>query len=85
MSSIHHYDLQPIEDDYRKLTAQGDTAAETRMKNTIEALRYDLRMGFEIHMEYRDGMEKPMVMRILRNEKDLDRWVAQRFIRLEEF
>jgi hypothetical protein len=35
-------------------------------------------------MEYRDGLPEPILMRILRNEKDLDRWVEQRFIRLGE-
>ena len=85
MSNIRRYDLQPLEDDYRKLTAQGDLEAGIRVKNVIQALRYDLRMSLEILMEYRDGMEEPMVMRILKTEKDLDRWVSQRFSRLEEF
>lgn len=85
MSNIRRYDLQPLEDDYRKLTAQGDQEAGIRVKNAIQALRYDLRMSMEILMEYRDGMDEPMVMRIIKNEKDLDRWVSQRFSRLEEF
>lgn len=85
MSNIRRYDLQPLEDDYRKLTAQGDQEAGIRVKNAIQTLRYDLRMSMEILMEYRDGMDEPMVMRIIKNEKDLDRWVSQRFSRLEEF
>lgn len=85
MSNIRRYDLQPLEDDYRKLTALGDLAAGIRVKNVIQALRYDLRMSLEVLMEYRDGMDEPMVMRILKTEKDLDRWVSQRFSRLEEF
>lgn len=85
MPEIRRYDLQPLEDDYRKLTAQGDTAAAMRLKTAIGLIRYDLRMGMEVVLEYRDGMDVPMVMRQIHNERDLDRWIAQRFIRLEEF
>jgi hypothetical protein len=42
-------------------------------------------MDLEVHMEYSDGMDAPLVMRILRTEKDLDRWVEQRFVRLMEY
>ena len=85
MPELRKYDLEPLESDYRKLTAQGDRSAAARMKSLLDSIRYDLRMEFEVQMEYRDGFETPMVMRILHNERDLDRWVAQRFIRLEEF
>lgn len=84
MNNIRRYDLQPLEDDYRSFTARGDRAAGLRLKNAVEALRYDLRMSLEVQLEYRDGMDEPMVMRILKTEKDLDRWIAQRFSRLEE-
>lgn len=85
MNSIRRYDLQPLEDEYRKLTAQGDRDAVQKLRAIIETIRYDLRMDAEVIMEYRDGFDEPMIMRILRNEKDLDRWVEQRFIRLAEF
>lgn len=85
MSNIRRYDLQPLEDDYRKLTALGDSDAGNRLMNILRAVRYDLRMSLEVLMEYRDGMDEPMVMRILKTEKDLDRWISQRFGRLEEF
>lgn len=85
MTELKKYDLEPLESDYRKLTAQNDLAAVSRLKSMLQSIRYDLRMDFEVQMEYRDGMDTPMVMRILRNERDLDRWIAQRFMRLEEF
>ena len=84
MNPTRRYDLQPLEDEYRKLTAQGDRDAVQKLRAMIETIRYDLRMDAEVIMEYRDGFDEPMVMRILRNEKDLDRWVEQRFIRLAE-
>ena len=85
MNPTRRYDLQPLEDEYRKLTAQRDRYAVQKLRALIETIRYDLRMDAEVIMEYRDGCDEPMVMRILRNEKDLDRWVEQRFIRLAEF
>ncbi|MBI3509967.1 MAG: hypothetical protein HY064_04835 [Bacteroidetes bacterium] len=80
-----HYDLQPLEDDYRKLTALNEKESAARMHNVLESVRYELRMGAEIIFEYRDGMETPMIMRIIKNEKDLDRWIETRFARLAEF
>jgi hypothetical protein len=74
-----------LEDEYRKLTAQGDREAVQKLRSLIETIRYDLRMDAEVIMEYRGGFDEPMVMRILRNEKDLDRWIEQRFVRLGEF
>jgi hypothetical protein len=85
MNPIRRYDLQPLEDEYRKLTAQGNIEAVQKLRSMIENIRYDLRMDSEVMMEYRIGFEEPMIMRILRSEKDLDRWVEQRFIRLSEF
>lgn len=79
------YELEELEADYRKLTAQGDRAAAGRMYRTIQMYRYDLRMDAEVILEYRTGFDEPMVMRILKNERDLDRWVEQRFPRLAEF
>ena len=85
MTFVQRYDLEELENDYRNLTAKGDREAALRMKSFLDTIRYDLRMEMEVILEYRSGMEKPLVMRILRNEKDLDRWVAQRFVRLGEF
>jgi hypothetical protein len=85
MSEIHRYDLQELENNYRDMTARNDMAAASRMKNLIAIIRYDLRMGLHVLLEYRDGMDQPMVMRQLLHEKDLDRWISQRFMRLEEF
>ena len=85
MSETRKYDLQPLEDDYRKLTALGNKDAAERVKNFLETVRYELRMHSEVIFEYRDGMEEPMIMRILKNEKDLDRWIESRFARLKEF
>jgi hypothetical protein len=85
VNTTRRYDLQPLEDEYRKLTAQGSIESAQKLRSTIETIRYDLRMDSEVIMEYRDGLEEPLVMRILRNEKDLDRWVEQRFVRLAEF
>jgi hypothetical protein len=83
--SIHRYDLQPLEDDYRSLTALDDSNAATRMKNFLETVRYELRMDTEVIFEYRHDADEPMVMRVLKTEKDLDRWIESRFMRLAEF
>ncbi len=85
MSEVHRYDLQPLEDDYRSLTALDDKSAAERLKNFLETVRYELKMDIEIIFEYRHDAEEPMVMRVLKTEKDLDRWVESRFIRLSEF
>jgi hypothetical protein len=82
---IRHYDLQPVEDDYRKLTAQDDRSAAERLKNFFETVRYELRMDAEVVFEYRHDKNEPMTMRILRTEKDLDRWIEAKFTRLREF
>lgn len=85
MGETRKYDLQELETQYRNLTTNGDTEAAQRMRSIIANIRYDLTNDCEVIMEYRDGFDTPMVMRILRNEKDLLRWVEQRFIRLREF
>lgn len=85
MNEVHRYDLQPLEDDYRKLTALGQADAAERMKVMIESIRYELRMDAEVIFEYRNGEDEPIIMRILKSEKDLDRWVESRFIRLADF
>jgi hypothetical protein len=81
----HRYDLQPLEDDYRSLTALDDKNAAERMKNFLETVRYELRMDAEVIFEYRHDANEPMIMRILKTEKDLDRWIEARFIRLSEY
>lgn len=78
------YDLQPLEDEYRNFAANGDVSAAERLKKMIDSIRYELRMDDEVIVEYRSGFDEPMVMRILKNEKDLDKWVEQRFTRLSE-
>ena len=78
------YDLQPLEDEYRNFTAKGDFSALSRLKTLLATIRYDLRMDDDVIIEYRSGFEEPMVMRIIKNEKDFDRWVEQRFVRLSE-
>lgn len=85
MIEIRRYDLQPLEDDYRQLTAMGNLDAVARIKVLFATVRYELRMDAEVIFEYRDGLDEPMVMRILKSEKDLDRWLESRFIRLGEF
>lgn len=85
MSEIRKYDLQELETEYRKLTTQNDVDAAARMRSIIALLRYDVNNETEVHMEYRDGLVEPILMRIIRTEKDLDRWVEQRFVRLAEF
>ncbi|HLG03407.1 MAG TPA: hypothetical protein VI731_07410 [Bacteroidia bacterium] len=79
------YDLSDLENEYRRLTALGETLAAERIRAMLASMRYDLRMEAEVILEYREGLEEPLVMRVLRTEKDLDRWVTQRFARLEEF
>lgn len=85
MAQTRKYDLSELEAEYRKLTTNGDVDAANRMKSILANIRYDLANNTEVVMEYREGMEPALIMRILRTEKDLDRWVGQRFIRLSEF
>lgn len=85
MPEIRKYDLQELETEYRKLTTQNDREAAARMRSIIALLRYDVNNETTVHMEYRDGLPEPILMRILHTEKDLDRWVEQRFVRLQEF
>ena len=85
MAEIRRYDLQTLEDDYRKLTALGNVDAAERIKNFLGTVRYELRMDMEVIFEYRNEVDNPMVMRVLKNEKDLDRWIEARFMRLAEF
>jgi hypothetical protein len=85
MAELRRYDLQTLEDDYRKLTALGNKDSAESIKNFLGTVRYELRMGMEVIFEYRNDVDNPMIMRILKNEKDLDRWIESRFIRLGEF
>ena len=84
MSDVKKYDLNELEAEYRRFTTNGDPEAVAKMKSILAVVRYDLSNESVVHMEYRDGLPEPILMRILRNEKDLDRWVEQRFIRLGE-
>ena len=85
MNEIRRYDLQPLEDDYRQLTTSGNVDSLERIRKILGTVRYELRMDMEIVFEYRNDIENPMVMRVLKTEKDLDRWLESRFVRLEEF
>lgn len=85
MAETRKYDLNELESHYRKLTTHGDTDAGKKMRSILANIRYDLENDTEVIMEYREGMEPAMVMRILRNEKDLERWIEQKFTRLKEF
>ncbi|HTL81952.1 MAG TPA: hypothetical protein VL651_09625 [Bacteroidia bacterium] len=80
-----HFELEPLEEDYRKLTTQNDKAAAARIFHFMRTIRYELQNKNEVVFEYRSGFPEPMVMRILKTEKDLDRWIETRFIRLAEF
>lgn len=85
MTVTRKYDLEELEHHYRTLTAKSDGEAVQRIRTILASIRYDLSNNEEVIMEYRSGFDSPMVMRILRNEKDLDRWVEQRFTRLGEY
>jgi hypothetical protein len=85
MSQVRKYNLEELEQHYRRLTTQGDIESAQRMQSIIANIRYDLANKQEVFMEYTEGMDTPLVMRILKTEKDLDRWVEQRFIRLGEY
>lgn len=85
VAEIRKYDLQVLESEYRKLNANGDIGALEKMRSIIAMLRYDVNNETIVHMEYRDGLPEPILMRIIYNEKDLDRWVEQRFVRLSEY
>lgn len=85
VAEIRKYDLQVLESEYRRLTASGDLGALEKMRSILAMLRYDVNNGSTVHMEYQDGLPEPILMRIIRNEKDLDRWVEQRFVRLNEY
>jgi hypothetical protein len=85
MGEIRKYDLEELESEYRKLTTSGEQDAAAKMRSIFALLRYDLNNEKEVHMEYRSGLQEPILMRIIKTEKDLDRWIEQRFIRLAEF
>jgi hypothetical protein len=85
VAEIRKYDLQVLETEYRKLTALSDLSALEKIRSILAMLRYDVNNNAIVHMEYRDGLPEPILMRIIYNEKDLDRWVEQRFVRLSEF
>lgn len=79
------YDLQPLEELYRDATARGKTESAVRLRQSLEAFRYELRLGRSLVLEYRNPDEEPLVMRQIFSEADLDRWVSARFPRLAEF
>ncbi|GAB4150490.1 MAG: hypothetical protein Fur0041_23080 [Bacteroidia bacterium] len=81
---MHAYDLSEIEDLYRKYAAKDDQESFQKMQSILNAIRYDLRMDIPVQLEYREGLDEPMVMRKLSNERDLERWIDQRFIRFRE-
>ena len=84
MPETRKYDLEELEHQYRQFTTHGDAEAAQRMRTIIASIRYDLSNDHDVHMEYRSGLETPLLMRILRTEKDLERWIEQRFVRLGE-
>ncbi|MCU0433313.1 MAG: hypothetical protein MUC87_07665 [Bacteroidia bacterium] len=83
MSTPIRHDLDQLEDDYRLAFTRNDEYALQRLKSAIATMRYELRMDNTIQLEY-PNHDEPLVMRIIQNEKDFDRWIDQRFIRLTE-
>ncbi|MCA6363442.1 MAG: hypothetical protein IM638_10420 [Bacteroidetes bacterium] len=77
-------DLAQLEDDYRQAFTRNDAGALQRLQAAISTMRYELRMDNTLQLEYPNPDDEPLVMRIIQNEKDLDRWLGQRFIRLTE-
>lgn len=84
MSAPIRHDLNRLEDDYRLAFTRNDASALQRLQAAISTMRYELRMDNTLQIEYPNHDDEPLVMRILQNEKDLDRWLGQRFIRLAE-
>ena len=85
MPGTKKYELELLEDEYRELTTNSNLDSAARMRTILAHIRYDLANELEVHMQYQQGLDEPILMRILRTEKDLDRWVEQRFVRLSEF
>jgi hypothetical protein len=83
MSTPVRKDLAQLEDDYRLAFTRNDETALQRLKSAISTMRYELRMDATIQLEYPND-DEPLVMRIISTEKDLERWIGQRFIRLTE-
>jgi hypothetical protein len=83
MSTPVRKDLAQLEDDYRLAFTRDDATALQRLKAAIETMRYELRMDTTIQLEYPND-DEPLVMRIISTEKDLERWIGQRFLRLTE-
>ncbi|MFN8711211.1 MAG: hypothetical protein ACK5Z2_00060 [Bacteroidota bacterium] len=83
MSTPVRKDLAQLEDDYRLAFTRDDANALQRLKAAISSMRYELRMDATIQLEYPND-DEPLVMRIISTEKDLERWIGQRFIRLTE-
>jgi hypothetical protein len=84
MKNIIREDLENLEEWYRFYTTQHNIEARAKLVSALDRLRYEIRMGANVHLEYTTGMPEPMLMRVLQNEKDLERWVESRFIRLTE-
>jgi hypothetical protein len=84
MSATIRHDLNRLEDDYRLAFTRNDAGALQRLQAAISTMRYELRMDNILQLEYPNPDNEPLVMRIIQNEKDFDRWLGQRFIRLTE-
>ncbi|MGL4597049.1 MAG: hypothetical protein ACRCYO_05960 [Bacteroidia bacterium] len=84
MKNIIREDLENLEEWYRFFTTQNNTEARGKLQAALDRLRYEIRMGSNIHLEYTTGMPEPMLMRVIQTEKDLERWIDSRFIRLGE-
>jgi hypothetical protein len=84
MKPIVRENLDVLEDLYRQFATRNDETARQSLDSSLNRLRYELRMGAIIHLQYEAGMEEPMLMRILESEKDLVRWAESRFVRMYE-
>ena len=83
-SNVQNIDLNELEETYRQWATRGDTQAEKLFLSKITQFEYEARMGNELVFRYTSGLEEPLVMRVVKNEKDLERFLKQRFRLLQD-
>jgi hypothetical protein len=83
-SNVQHIDLNELEETYRLWATRGDAEAQKLFLSKITQFEYEARMGNELIFRYTSGLEEPLVMRVVKNDKDLERFLKQRFRLLQD-
>jgi hypothetical protein len=83
-SNVQYIDLNELEETYRLWATRSDVEAEKHFLSKITQFEYEARMGNELIFRYTSGLDEPLVMRVVKNEKDLERFLKQRFRLLQD-